>query len=86
MMSFGFGGPPRQLTSAQQRQLLPNTSDWYGRFRQISSLGNDFLIDRELQRRNAGPNGWLEATRDLRRAFVEHPELDRSLLARGLSG
>jgi phenylpropionate dioxygenase-like ring-hydroxylating dioxygenase large terminal subunit len=152
--------------AAQARQLLPNTSDWYGRFRQASSLDNDFFIDRELQRGNQGPNGftgiqgvgrqdqavttsmgpiydrsrehlgssdamiirvrrrllnvvnafaetgltppgvdeptlyhlrsgsallqrgtdWLDATRELRRAFVEHPELDRSLLGGGLSG
>jgi hypothetical protein len=29
---------------------------------------------------------WLEATRELRRAFVDHPQLDRSVLAGGLSG
>jgi phenylpropionate dioxygenase-like ring-hydroxylating dioxygenase large terminal subunit len=179
MMSFGFGGPPRQRPATRQnslanraqpagqpRQLLPNTSDWYGRFRPESSLDNDFFIDRELQRANQGPNGftgiqgiarqdqavtssmgpiydrgrehlgssdamiirvrrrllnvvnafaqtdatppgvdaptlyhlrsgsallargvdWLEATRDLRRAFVQHADLDRSLLGGGLSG
>jgi phthalate 4,5-dioxygenase oxygenase subunit len=168
MMSFGFGGPPRRQPAAgsQARQLLPNTTDWYGRFRQISSLDNDFLIDRDLQRSNQGANGftgiqgvsrqdqavtnsmgaiydrsqehlgssdsmiirvrrrllnvarafadagmtppgvdnpefyrvrsgscvlpknvdWLAATRDLRQAFVEHADLDRSLLAGGLSG
>jgi hypothetical protein len=180
MMSFGFGGPPRQRsqngqngqsqngrpTAGQPRQLLPNTTDWYGRFRQASSMDNDFFIDRDLQRRNDGPNGWtgiqgvgrqdqavtssmgpiydrsqehlgssdamiirvrrrllnavrgfaetgatppgvdhpaayhlrsgsallpkdadwLEATRELRRAFVDHPDLDLGLLAGGLSG
>jgi hypothetical protein len=145
---------------------LPNTSDWYGRFRQVSNLQNDFLIDRGLQRSNSGPDGWtglrgvgrqdqamttgmgpiydrsrehlgssdamiiqvrrrllavarafaesgttppgvddpslyrmrsgsvlldrdaewFEATRELRRAFVEHPDLDYSLLGGGLSG
>src|SRR5581483_11900912 len=68
MMSFGFSGPRRQrpqnagqdgaAQTAQNRQLLPNTTDWYGRFRQVSSLDNDFFIDRDLQRRNAGPDGW----------------------------
>jgi hypothetical protein len=29
---------------------------------------------------------WLDATRDLRRAFVHHPDLDYSLLGGGLSG
>lgn len=171
MLSIGFGGPPRQRPQdaagpAQPRQLLPNTTDWYGRFRQVSNMHNDFLIDRELQRSNTGPNGWtgiqsvgrqdqavttsmgpiydrtkehlgtsdsmiirvrrrllnavkafaetgappagvdnpefyhlrsgsvllpkgsdwLEETRDLRRAFVDHPNLDRSLLAGGISG
>jgi hypothetical protein len=168
MMSFGFAGPSRRPPTANPRppQLLPNTTDWYGRFRQISSMDNDFLIDRDLQRNNQGPNGftgiqgvgrqdqavtnsmgaiydrskehlgssdamiirvrrrllnvvhafadagttppgvdnpeayrvrsgscvlpknvdWLEATRDLRQAFVEHTDLDRSVLAGGLSG
>jgi phenylpropionate dioxygenase-like ring-hydroxylating dioxygenase large terminal subunit len=177
MISFGFSGPrrarptesPRPDTprpGGQNRQLLPNTSDWYGRFRQVSSLQNDFLIDRGLQRSNAGADGWtgvqgvgrqdqamttsmgaiydrsqehlgssdsmiiqvrrrllnvvqgfaetgatppgvddptlyhlrsgsvvldqhadwFDATRNLRRAFVEHPDLDYSLLGGGLSG
>jgi phthalate 4,5-dioxygenase len=29
---------------------------------------------------------WFEATRELRTAFVDHPDLDRSPLAGGLSG
>ncbi len=138
---------------------LPNTTDWYGRFRQRQNLSNDFLIDRDLQRTgegNAGYTGihglvmqdgamtgsmggiydrgkehlssadamvirvrrrliaavkayvqsgatppgvddpeayrvrsggvflpkgadWVEATRELRQAFVEHPELDPTL-------
>jgi phthalate 4,5-dioxygenase oxygenase subunit len=29
---------------------LPNTSDWYGRFRSDQNLENDYLIDREAQR------------------------------------
>jgi len=142
------------------------TTDWYGRLRQISSMHNDFLIARDLQRNNQRPNGftgiqgvgqqdqavtnrmgaiydrckehlgssdamiigvrrrlshvvrafadvvtappgvdipqacrvrsgscllpknvgWLDATRDLGRAFVEHVDLDRSVLAGGLSG
>jgi hypothetical protein len=152
--------------AAPARQLLPNTTDWYGRFRQVSGLKNDFLIDRDLQRSRQGPNGWtgiqgigrqdqamtssmgpiydrskehlgssdsmiirvrrrllnsvkafaesgasppgvdhpefyrirsgsvlllkgadwLEATSELRRAFVDHADLDRTLLAGGLSG
>jgi phthalate 4,5-dioxygenase oxygenase subunit len=37
---------------------LPNTSDWYGRFRQQQNPSNDFLIDREVQRRGRGPAGY----------------------------
>ncbi len=30
--------------------LLPNTTDWLGRFRVAANKGNDFLMDREVQR------------------------------------
>ena len=30
--------------------LLPNTTDWLGRFRVEQNAGNDYLIDREVQR------------------------------------
>jgi hypothetical protein len=39
-------------------ELLPNTTDWYGRFRPVQNLGNDFLIDREVQRRKEGKYGY----------------------------
>ena len=138
---------------------LPNTTDWFGRFRLEQNLANDFQIDRDLQRQGEGTSGysgiegiamqdaamtgsmggiydrskehlassdamvarvrrrliaavqahmrsgtvppgvddpevyrvrsgglflpkgadWVEATRELRRAFVEHPELDPTL-------
>ncbi|MBO0880556.1 MAG: Rieske 2Fe-2S domain-containing protein [Mycobacterium sp.] len=38
--------------------LVPNTTDWYGRFRMGSNVANDFEIDRDLQRRNEGNNGY----------------------------
>jgi phenylpropionate dioxygenase-like ring-hydroxylating dioxygenase large terminal subunit len=31
-------------------QTLPNTTDWYGRFRAVAGASNDYLIDRELQK------------------------------------
>jgi phenylpropionate dioxygenase-like ring-hydroxylating dioxygenase large terminal subunit len=31
-------------------QTLPNTADWYGRFRPVANQSNDYLIDREAQR------------------------------------
>jgi hypothetical protein len=38
--------------------LLPNTTDWYGRFRTAANAENDFLIDRDLQRARQGPDGY----------------------------
>jgi phthalate 4,5-dioxygenase oxygenase subunit len=31
-------------------QTLPNTTDWFGRWRLTTNAGNDYLIDREVQR------------------------------------
>ena len=31
-------------------ETLPNTSDWYGRFRAVANKNNDYLIDREKQK------------------------------------
>jgi phthalate 4,5-dioxygenase len=36
--------------------LLPNTSDWYGRFRLGANSTNDYLIDRDRQRRREDYN------------------------------
>jgi nitrite reductase/ring-hydroxylating ferredoxin subunit len=44
---------PRPLT-----RLLPNTTDWFGRFRTEMNSGNDFMIDREAQRKNEGVAGY----------------------------
>jgi phenylpropionate dioxygenase-like ring-hydroxylating dioxygenase large terminal subunit len=38
--------------------LLPNTTDWYGRFRTEQNAANDYLVDRELQRANHGEDGY----------------------------
>src|SRR5262249_20076513 len=48
----------RQAQAQSGRQLLPNTTDWYGRFRTAANLENDFLIDRDLQRQREGPDGY----------------------------
>ena len=34
-------------------ETLPNTTDWYGRFRAVASARNDYLIDRDLQKRDS---------------------------------
>jgi hypothetical protein len=38
--------------------LLPNTSDWFGRFRNAANGSNDFLIDRDRQRNGGGIPGF----------------------------
>jgi len=49
----------RRTAQAQAgRQLLPNTTDWYGRFRTAANADNDFLVDRALQRSMQGPDGY----------------------------
>jgi hypothetical protein len=41
----------------QGLKLLPNTTDWYGRFRSGRSLDNDYEIDREAQRKGRSFTG-----------------------------
>ena len=41
----GIGG-------AEPLEYLPNTTDWFGRWRPVQNLGNDWQIDREAQRSN----------------------------------
>jgi phenylpropionate dioxygenase-like ring-hydroxylating dioxygenase large terminal subunit len=44
--------------ATEKYDLLPNTTDWYGRFRSPAQASNDFLLDRELQRSNRGLGGY----------------------------
>jgi phthalate 4,5-dioxygenase len=37
--------------SRRELSYLPNTTDWYGRWRPTQNAGNDYEIDREVQRR-----------------------------------
>jgi hypothetical protein len=41
-----------------QPDQLPNTADWYGRFRTVQNPSNDFLLDRSVQRGNRGQDGY----------------------------
>jgi len=40
------------------QNALPNSTDFYGRFRMEQVPSNDFLIDRDQQRKNEGPAGY----------------------------
>jgi phthalate 4,5-dioxygenase len=42
--------PPPQTGFTMQVDFLPNTTDWYGRWRLTANAENDFLIDRDVQR------------------------------------
>src|SRR5579859_232740 len=64
MMFFSMGSRPSvdRLTGAPVRArsgeaLLPNTSDWYGRFRMEPNASNDYRIDRDKQRRREDYTG-----------------------------
>jgi phenylpropionate dioxygenase-like ring-hydroxylating dioxygenase large terminal subunit len=55
---FYMAGPKfrRQTTAPPAgpwNRMLPNTTDWFGRFRMIANSSNDYQIDREKQRRNS---------------------------------
>lgn len=41
-----------ELPGVAPLELLPNTTDWLGRYRTVQNLANDYLIDREAQRTN----------------------------------
>lgn len=48
----GFGADPSRA------ELLPDNGDFLGRLRTTQNRENDYLIDREVQRRNEGNNGF----------------------------
>src|SRR5438874_10039029 len=41
----------RMVRNRPGEEVLPNTTDWYGRFRLTANSRNDYLIDRDKQRR-----------------------------------
>ena len=45
-------------TTPPPPSLEPNSADWLGRFRMPARPDNDFLIDRQVQRRKSGPEGY----------------------------
>jgi phthalate 4,5-dioxygenase oxygenase subunit len=56
------GRRPNTGPSAPFPEKLPNSSDWYGRFRFEQNAANDFRIDRDEQRRNTGSAGYTGIT------------------------
>src|SRR5205807_7668002 len=71
----GVSGAPAGI----QREYLPNTTDWYGRFNITQKFENDFLIDREKQK-NWGSYTAIEGIRQQDMAMTEGmgPIMDRS--------
>jgi nitrite reductase/ring-hydroxylating ferredoxin subunit len=53
-LTISQGQPPAPRNAGRHPvgppELLPNTTDWYGRFRCVADAGNDYLIDRKAQR------------------------------------
>jgi phthalate 4,5-dioxygenase len=54
-LALTIGRLPRRTAQVGRQtvapvETLPNTTDWYGRFRALSNANNDDLIDRELQK------------------------------------
>jgi phenylpropionate dioxygenase-like ring-hydroxylating dioxygenase large terminal subunit len=79
--SPGRAGPSRPRPQDDRTAYLPNAPDWYGRWRTKANLGNDFLIDRDQQRANAGNVGFTGLAGQLQdQAIVESmgPVFDRS--------
>jgi phthalate 4,5-dioxygenase oxygenase subunit len=49
VLSWNKEGQPLPLLD-RVTETLPNTADWFGRWRPVASRDNDYLIDREAQR------------------------------------
>jgi phthalate 4,5-dioxygenase oxygenase subunit len=58
-MFFSLTPKVRGVDRATQpgMELHPNTTDWYGRFRMVSEISNDYRIDREWQRHGGDYTG-----------------------------
>jgi phenylpropionate dioxygenase-like ring-hydroxylating dioxygenase large terminal subunit len=57
-MNVGGRRPGTGPLGAVFPNSVPNSSDWYGRFRFEPNLDNDFLIDRAMQRAGKGAGGY----------------------------
>jgi len=74
----GANGAPGPLGN----RLVPNTTDWFGRFRMSANASNDYMIDREKQRNNRGMDDFTGITgihlQDQAITESEGPLYDRS--------
>lgn len=56
-LTIGVNQPPPPRAAGRQTvgppETLPNTTDWYGRFRCVADEKNDYLIDRKSQKTNS---------------------------------
>ena len=55
---IGFRKALPGLNRGSRGDMLPRTSSPYRRFRWIANKDNDYLIDRDVQRGNVGPDGY----------------------------
>jgi hypothetical protein len=49
VLSWNKKGEPLPLLD-RVTETLPNTTDWYGRWRPVANKDNDYLVDRDAQR------------------------------------
>ena len=56
-LTISHGAQPQSRTAGRQAlsppETLPNTTDWYGRFRCAANAGNDYQIDRKAQQKTS---------------------------------
>jgi nitrite reductase/ring-hydroxylating ferredoxin subunit len=60
-LTISHGAQPQSRIAGRQSlsapETLPNTTDWYGRFRCAANAGNDYQIDRKAQQKNVSYTG-----------------------------
>ena len=80
---FYMAGPKfRRAGGGPTNRFVPNTTDWFGRFRMSANGSNDYLIDRGKQRHNSGMDDFTGITgihlQDQAITESEGPLYDRS--------
>lgn len=55
---IGFRKPVPGLVGGSRGDMLPRTSSPYRRYRWVANKDNGYLIDRDVQRGNVGPDGY----------------------------